>query len=407
MLLNPGESQDKAPLARARGSLAGRAWQMVRRNPGMLRSVLREEYRCRWGIGLDRRYRQGLSGLPVSLTLDLTRRCNLKCVMCEQHRHQPGTSTPLSWYDPARELPLAAWVKLLDQVASFSPRLYITGGEPLIYPHFADLVQEAKKRKLIVHLQTNGTLLPQAADLLVDLGVEMVTVSLDGPQEVHDRIRGQKGAFNRTLKGIAALVAARGRGASPLLLINCVISKENIPFLSQMAPLAQELGADILQFQHTMFNAPEQIERHNRWLSPDFARKQGLEMVLPSIPEGEFYESAITARDVELLRTGLETARQARGRLRLQFLPNLPEALLAPYYLDLNHPFPQVCPALWKGCRILPDGTVSPCLHLLAGNIATQPFQEIWNGPQLRRFRQLVGRRLFPGCARCCSRSFT
>jgi MoaA/NifB/PqqE/SkfB family radical SAM enzyme len=386
----------------------GRAWQMVRRNPGMIYTILREEYRRRWGISLDRRYRQGLSGPPVSLNLDLTRRCNLKCVMCEQHRHQPGSSTPLSWYDPARELPLAAWVSLLDQVASFRPRLYLTGGEPLIYPHFSELVQEVKKRKLILHLQTNGTLLAQAADLLVAAGVDMVTVSLDGPPEVHDRIRGQQGAFRRSREGIAALVKARGGGAAPLLLINCVISKANIPFLEQMAPLAQELGADILQLQHTMFNNADNIELHNRWLSPEFARSQGLDLVLPSIPAGEFYESEVTAADLHQLQAGLEKARsQARGRLRLQFLPNLPGALLAPYYLDLKHPFPQVCQTLWKGCRILPDGTVSPCLHLVAGNIARQPFREIWNGPQMTRFRQLVNRRLLPGCARCCSRSFT
>ncbi|RJR40212.1 MAG: hypothetical protein C4567_11045 [Deltaproteobacteria bacterium] len=236
----------------------------------------------------------------------------------------------------------------------------------------------------------------------------MVTVSLDGPPAVHERIRGQKGAFSRSRRGIAALVSARGRNASPLLLINCVISKANMAFLDEMAPLAQELGADILQMQHTIFNTAGNIERHNRWLSPEFARSQGLNLVLPSIPEGEYYESEVTAADLHRLQDGLrKVRRRADGRVRLQFFPDLPAELLDPYYLDLNHPFPQVCQALWKGCRILPDGTVSPCLHLVAGNITRQPFREIWNGPQMRKFRQLVGKRLFPGCARCCSRSFT
>ena len=102
-----------------------------------------------------------------------------------------------------------------------------------------------------------------------------------------------------------------------------------------------------------------------------------------------------------------EIRRLAQGRLKQVFLPNLPLNLLEAYYLDLAHAFPEVCNALWKGCRILPDGTVSSCLHLSAGNIASQPFMEIWNGPQMRRFRQIITPRLFPGCARCCSRSFT
>ena len=408
MLLGPEKMPAMAPKDKSKGSLAGRAWRMIRHNPGMLRSVLREEYRRRWGISLDRRYRQGFSSPPVSISLNLTRRCNLKCRMCEQHRHQSRSATVLSWYEPARELPLAAWRDLLDQVASFRPRLYLTGGEPLLYPHLPELIREAKKRRFVLHLQTNGTLLDRAADLLAAAGVEMVTVSLDGPEEVHDRVRGQEGAFRRTREGIAALIAARGGRAAPLLLLNCVISKANIPVLDQMVPLALELGADILQLQHTIFNSRNNVEQHNLWLSREFAETQGLDLVTPSIPAGEFYETEITGEDLPGLRAGLEEARRrAQGRLRLQFLPNLPAARLESYYLDLNYPFPQVCQDLWKGCRILPDGTVSPCLHLVAGNITRQPFREIWNGPQMQRFRQLISRRLFPGCARCCSRSFT
>lgn len=408
MLLSPEEMPVMAPENQPKCSLASRAWQMIRHNPGMLHSVLREEYRRRCGISLDRRYRPGLSSPPVSLSLNLTRRCNLKCRMCEQYRHQSRSSKTLSWYDPARELPLAAWQDLLDQVAYFRPRLYLTGGEPLLYLHFPELIREAKKRKFLLHLQTNGTLLDRAADLLVAAGVEMVTVSLDGPADIHDRVRGQQGAFRRTQEGIAALLAARGNRAAPLVLINCVISKANISILEQMAPLALEMGADILQVQHTIFNSRDNVARHNRWLSREFAEKQGLDLVTPSIPTGEFYESEITREDLPRLRAGLEEARRrAQGRLRLQFLPNLPAALLESYYLDLNYPFPQVCQDFWKGCRIMPDGTVSPCLHLVAGNITRQPFREIWNGSQMQRFRRLISRRLFPGCVRCCSRSFT
>jgi MoaA/NifB/PqqE/SkfB family radical SAM enzyme len=261
----------------------------------------------------------------------------------------------------------------------------------------------------MIHLQTNGTLLNKVADFLVEQGVEMVTVSLDGPMEVHDDIRGQQQAFSLTTAGIAALVAARNRRGrpNPILLLNCVISKANLAYLDRMVPLALELGADILQLQHTMFNSAANVARHNRWLSPQFARGQGLELIAPSIPEGEFYESEIGAADLPGLLSGLEQARnQARDRLKLQFLPNLPSRLIAPYYLDLDHPFRPECNSLWKGCRILPDGTISPCLHVVAGNITQQSFQEIWNGPQMRRFRQIINRRLLPGCARCCSRSF-
>ena len=379
--------------AKPKPSLSTRVLKLIWRNPHMVHTMLREEYRKRFGIDLDRRFRDGLSGPPVSINLHLTRRCNLRCVMCEQHRHTPGP-TGLSWYDPLQELPLSTWVGLLDQVAAFRPRIYLTGGEPTLYPHFSELLTEARRRGLVVHLQTNGTLLDRMADKLVAAEVEMVTVSLDGPSEVHDAIRGHAGAFRKTCEGIKALAAARKRrrSPSPIIIINCVVSKASLPTLGQMVPLAHELGADILQIQHTIFNTPANIQRHNLALSPEFAARAQLELAPPSIPEGEYYESKIAPADLPgLLDQFREARRLAKNRLKLLFLPNLPPDLLGPYYLDLTHPFPQECKSPWKVCRILPDGTVSPCLHLVAGNIATQPFLEMWNGPRIR----------------CCSRSFT
>jgi MoaA/NifB/PqqE/SkfB family radical SAM enzyme len=409
MSTRPADVGHPASPAQVRRSLSSRALKLMWQNPRMPHTLLREEYRKKFGIALDRRFRDGLSGPPVNLNLNLTRRCNLKCLMCEQHRHDP-VPTGLPWYDPRRELPLSAWISLLEQVAACRPRLYFTGSEPTLYLHLPEFLQEAKRRGLVVHLQTNGTLLEPLADHLVAQGVKMVTVSMDGPLEVHNAIRGQEGAFQKTCAGIKALVAARNqqRSPGPIILINCVISKASLATLDQLVPLAHELGADILQIQHTIFNSAANVRRHNRGLSPEFAARQGLDLASPSIPDGEFYESEITPADLPHLLAKLQEARRlAQDRLKLFFLPNLPAALLEPYYLDLNHPFPQVCNALWKGCRILPDGTVSPCLHLVAGNIATQSFQEIWNGPRMRRLRQIISRRLFPGCARCCSRSFT
>ncbi|HEY9073785.1 MAG TPA: hypothetical protein VIN67_06595, partial [Desulfobaccales bacterium] len=105
---------------------------MLWRHSRTMRTLLREDLHRKWNIFWTRRLRNGLSGSPVSLGLDLTRRCNLKCRMCEQYRHVAAQPAGLSWYDPNRELPLSAWTDLLDQVASFRPRprLYISGGEP-------------------------------------------------------------------------------------------------------------------------------------------------------------------------------------------------------------------------------------------------------------------------------------
>jgi len=380
------------------------------RSPHALCSLVREGYRHSIGAALDRHFRNGRSGMPACLELNLSRRCNLRCVMCRQQRQPDKERVELSWYDPSRELPLATWVNLLDQVRSFRPRLFVTGGEPLLYRQVTELLQEAKRRNFFVQLQTNGTMLDRMADTVVALGVEVVNVSLDGPPGIHDTIRNHPGAYERTLQGIKALVDARRRlrRANPLLIINCVVSKANLPYLDQMVPLAAGLHADIFQFQNPMWDSPENVARHNALFSPAWVAERGLKVELPSIGEAEYYQHEFAPDDVAILSATLHKAReQARGRLKLVVWPLSISDRLLPYYQDLNHPFPQGCSALWNAGIVLPDGTVSPCFHIVAGNIARDRFADIWNGQVMQNLRKLVAQGLLPGCARCCHRSFS
>jgi MoaA/NifB/PqqE/SkfB family radical SAM enzyme len=375
----------------------------------MLKTLVRFETRKKLGISLDRRLRNGWSAPPVNVSLNLTRRCNLRCSMCIQHRHTETDNSALPWYNPHNELPLEPWVTLLDEMVAFRPWVFVTGGEPLLYPDIRGFLQETAKRSLPVHIATNGTLLHTFAECIVENGVAVVFVSLDGPEAVHDRIRGQEGVFQRTLEGVRSLLETRDSYPSPgpIVGINCTMSRDNIDVLSEMVPLAVELGVDVMKFQHTIFDTQDNVNAHNRVLSTEMAKKHGLDMVHPSIPEGEFYESDIGPEDAERIKAVLQHAKtQAAGKVRLEFLPNLPEDRILPYYNDLGFPFPDQCNQLWKTSRILPDGTFSPCLHVIIGNIRHKPLLELWNDPKMRTFRKLIANGLFPGCARCCSRSF-
>lgn len=394
----------------AHGGWVARFVGVFGRSPRALCSLIREGYRRGMGAAIDRRFRNGHSGMPACLELNLTRRCNLRCVMCRQQR-QPGKEhLELDWYDPARELPLAAWVDLLEQVQSFRPRLFVTGGEPLLYPKVAELLREAKRRKFFVQLQTNGTMLDRMAEEVVALGIEVVNVSLDGPPGVHDRIRTHPGAGHRTMEGIKALVDARRRlrRANPLLIVNCVISKTNLPYLDQMVPLAKELHADVLQFQNPMWDSPENVARHNELFSSTWVARHGLKAELPSVGDAEYYQHELTREDVAMLSSTLRQARQQAGRrLKVVVWPFSISEQLLPYYQDLDHPFSQKCNSLWDVGIVLPDGTVSPCLHVVAGNITQERFVDIWNGPVMQNFRKLISQGLVPGCARCCHRRFS
>ena len=330
--------------------------------------------------------------------------------MCFQVRGREKNPSNRTWYKKSRELPVETWVNLFEQVSSFRPWIYLTGGEPLLYPQFMEFVREARERKLNLQVQTNGTFLAEMADFLVQAGVVEVIISLDGPPEVHDAIRGVPGTFRKLKEGVEALLTARARRRSPtpVIAINCTVSRANLKTLPQMVPLAVKLGAETMQIQHTMFNSPEMVTWHNKILSPEMIRKLGLDLAFPSLGEREYYQSEITSGDIPILQASITQARRmAKDKVNLTFLPMLPAEFLSAYYLDLDYPFNQNCDFFWKTLRIFPDGTHSPCLNLRAGNIAQDSLADIWNGPRMQTLRLLVNQRLLPGCVRCCRRYYT
>jgi MoaA/NifB/PqqE/SkfB family radical SAM enzyme len=259
-------------------------------------------------------------------------------------------------------------------------------------------------------VQTNDTQLAEVADFLEQAGVVEVIVSLDGPPEVHDAIRGVPRTFQKLQEGVEALLAARARRRSPtpVITINCTVSRDNLKTLPEMVPLAVGLGAETMQIQHTMFNSPEVVACHNNFLSPERVKKLGLDLAFPPIFEREYYQSEIISTDIPLLQAGLtQPRRMAKDKLNLTFLPMLPAELLSAYYLDLDYHFNQGCDFFWKTLRIFPDGTHSPCLNFRAGNIAQDSVADMWNGPRMQNLRLLVNQGLLPGCVCCCRRYYT
>ncbi|MBF0530010.1 MAG: radical SAM protein [Deltaproteobacteria bacterium] len=389
--------------------LIKRISRMLLDNPRRCATFLRMEYRHRIGIPRDRRFSSFRSGPPTNLSVNLTMRCNLKCHMCRHIHHLKNRPAGRDWYDLKQELPISTWVSVLDQLTAFRPLLYITGGEPLIYPHFEEFIQEAKARNLTTILQTNGILLSRHADFLVRMGVEGVTCSLDGPPDIHDAIRNRAGAFALLKEGILAVrESRRGRSAPhPFISTNFTITRGNLDRIDEVVALSADMGVDFMQIQHTMFNPPELVLKHNGMFTREKSTELGLEVSQPPIAEGEDYQSEITSEDIPRLKKSLIKAKAAaKGRLKLLSMPNLDQDQLEPYYLDIRYPFPAKCAKFWQCLRILADGTVSPCLNFIVGNVKHQSVEEIWNGDQMQTLRALIARNLFPACQRCCSRSF-
>ncbi|MBW2093610.1 MAG: 12,18-didecarboxysiroheme deacetylase [Deltaproteobacteria bacterium] len=126
---------------------------------------------------------------------NVTRACNLRCVHCYARAVEETRE---------RELSHEEGLALLDDLAAFGvPVVLFSGGEPLVRPDLLDLARYAVLKGMRAVISTNGTLIDrEKARKLKDIGLSYVGVSLDGMEEVNDRFRGKKGAFQKAMEGI-------------------------------------------------------------------------------------------------------------------------------------------------------------------------------------------------------------
>ncbi|MBQ9901455.1 MAG: radical SAM protein [Clostridia bacterium] len=150
-------------------------------------------------------YREYLRRHPrlTYLFAELTDRCNLACLHC-------GSSCGGG---EGRLLDTKLLLRTLGEVAEdFEPRtvmICLTGGEPLLHPDFFEIAKRIHDFGFPWGITTNGTLIDlPVAERMAALGLESVTLSLDGLEGTHDALRRVKGSFRKVLKAVECLHAA-------------------------------------------------------------------------------------------------------------------------------------------------------------------------------------------------------
>jgi len=160
---------------------------------------------CENDIEFIRRFSQKSAQfrVPLSGSIDLTHRCNLRCVHCflGDHADQSRVS--------CREMNTGKILSLIDEITEAGCLfLLITGGEPLLRKDFAAIYRHTKMNGLLVTLFTNGTLITdEILALFDDLPPHFVEISLYGAtSHTYERISGVEGSFERCMTGIQRLL---------------------------------------------------------------------------------------------------------------------------------------------------------------------------------------------------------
>lgn len=143
---------------------------------------------------------------PLSGSIDLTHRCNLKCIHCY---FREGSCAQESG---DREMSTSRILSLIDEItAAGCLFLLISGGEPLLREDFPEIYAYAKKKGLLVTVFTNGTLLNEKVlELFAELPPQVVEISLYGASAgTYEKITGIRGSYEKCLNAIQQLLKRR------------------------------------------------------------------------------------------------------------------------------------------------------------------------------------------------------
>jgi len=164
---------------------------------------------------------------PLAVSYIITDRCNFRCAYCHRWKR-----------DTEGELSTAEVFSVLDELRAMGTRLFkVTGGEPFLRPDLEEVVRRASECGFHVGLNTNGSLIDSAPNVLNY--VNMLSLSLDGPPEVHEKIR-PAGAFAAVMR---AIDAARERGIG--VMLNATLTRYNTHCVDYLVDLAGEKGVGI------------------------------------------------------------------------------------------------------------------------------------------------------------------
>ena len=336
---------------------------------------------------------------PEWLVLGVNNVCNLHCKMCDVGLGNNDTvfATNLIGTKPLN-MPLELIEQILTDASIHFPQVKIGYAftEPLVYPHLIKSLVFANELGLYTSMTTNGLTLPQKAESLVAAGLNEINVSLDGPQDVHNEIRGNAKSFQKAVEGLEQLASMPN---APIMSVYCVITEWNIGHLETLANALKHLPLDTLGFMHTNFTTQEIAMAHNAKFGHMYeATTSNLGEINPE------------AYDLDALWVEMTSVKGKRWPFDIVFSPEVQSKEdLKVFYHAPEVLMGKRCNDAHRNIMIKSDGSVIPahgrCYNTSFGNVYDQKLSEIWNGAVAAQFRKDLNKAggLFPACSRCCS----
>jgi radical SAM protein with 4Fe4S-binding SPASM domain len=290
-------------------------------------------------------------GLPLSLSIEPTTSCNLRCPECP--------SGLRSFTRPTGMMELGIFQNVINQLhEALSYLIIYFQGEPYLNPAFLESVNYAHSKNIYTATSTNAHYLSKENSIeTVKSGLSRIIISIDGTdQESYAKYR-IGGELEKVINGTKTLVAAKEslKSQPPFIILQFLLFEHNTHQIQEMKKLAKELRVNKLEFKTAQVY--------------DF--EKGSEL----IPKTNSYSRY-----------------QSGGE----------------YNFNIKSELLNKCWKMWHSCVITWDGDIVPCCFdkdakYKMGNIKDQSFKEIWNGTKYQEFRSrlFTNRKEIDICKNC------
>ncbi|MBN2378776.1 radical SAM protein [candidate division WOR-3 bacterium] len=321
---------------------------------------------------------------PVA-NLSVNTVCNQRCLICQRWR--------MHWQSERDKLSLAEIKDMVYQLVKdiHVKRFRITSTEPLLRPDLPEIVAYIRQFTGC-NLITNGmAMTEETARRLIEADVSKVRFSIDSPNEVNDVLRGIKGSWERSRRGIEILKRVRGETGKPYpeIDIYTVLTKLNIEYIPDMYRFVAENNLDGLAFGVVWENTAEGVEQ-TVWKGRKIARTHMIPVADSLKPTPEQIK---TLRNelvkMKLITKGTERAKKMIERI-LRLIEGRRRIFHCPYHYFIN---------------IDPVGNFIPCTVMGGfsfGNIREKRARDIWFSREHYEFLIKIASEPFPVCREIC-----
>lgn len=335
-----------------------------------------------------------ISGFPITLSIEPTTSCNLRCPECPSGLRSFTRDTGM--------LEMDLFKKVLDETERHLLYLYLYfQGEPYLHPQFSELVKYASRKGIYTVTSTNAHFLDNDhARETVESGLSRIIISIDGTtQESYEKYR-IGGSLNKVLEGTKQLVQWKKKlkSVTPHIIFQFVVFSHNEQEIEEVHRLAKEHGVDEVKIKTAQVYDFEKgsglIPKNGKYAR--YAMREGSHPESRVIRERVENASALISLTPALSPAGEGSASDMSFENGKGTSYQIKNELL-------NH-----CWKLWHSSVVTWDGKVVPCCFdkdakYVMGDLKKQSFNEIWNSAAYQSFRSnlLKSREEIDICRNC------